>query len=79
MKRGLQKKKFYVVVIADGTNPELSRPFESEDEQDAEARRCYRENEENVILWLIVNEAGEVEMEAYSHGFFEEEADDAAA
>lgn len=66
----------YVVVMENDTNPEVSEPFETEDEQDAAARRLRRENPDDVIMWAIVNQHGELEMEAYSAGFLEAEEDE---
>lgn len=68
--------KRYVVVMQNGTDPQLSAPFDTEEKQDAEARRILRENVEDVIMWMVVNGAGEAEMEAYSSGFFEQQADE---
>jgi hypothetical protein len=66
------EERFFVVVMANGSDPDVSEPFKTAKERNAEARRLHPETED-VIMWADVDADGLLDMGAYSTGFFEEE------
>lgn len=67
--------KYYLLHVEDGISPEVRGPYESEDEQDAEAKRIRKEEQgdEDCLFWAAVDEKGNLTAGAYSGGFFIED------
>jgi hypothetical protein len=64
--------KLYLIDVEGGIEPTVRGPYETEEKQDAEARRIRREDQgdDDVLFWARVSVNGELEVGAYSGGFF---------
>lgn len=67
------EKQYYLIAVPGCIDPEVKGPFVSEEEQDTAAKRIRKEQrEEDALFWAIVEKDGELNVGAYSAGFFSE-------
>ena len=71
--------KSYLLTIWGDVEPVLSGPFETAEKRDAAAKAFRSANgDEHGLYMLDVDSDGQPEVDAYSGGFFFEEAEDGA-
>ena len=68
-------RQFHILRLHGGIEPEVIGPFATEDERDDRAIELRKENDEDVILALD-GPGSSIEINAYSTGFFIDEAND---
>ncbi|MBA4372270.1 MAG: hypothetical protein C0402_05360 [Thermodesulfovibrio sp.] len=67
--------KYYLLDVVDGIEPTVRGPYQTEEDQESEAKRIRKEeqSEDDCLFWAKVDEDGNLTVGAYSGGFFMDE------
>jgi hypothetical protein len=67
----MEKKKHYLIEVADGVEPFAQGPFDEEEERDEIAKEIHAAmDEDDCLFWADVDERGILTVGSYMAGFF---------
>ena len=70
-------KKYYLIAVEGSIEPEAIGPFRGGRKRDDEAKKVRaQQGDDDALFWADVDEKGNLNVGAYSGGFFPEEEED---